>query len=603
MLHGSWAAQVLLIPALLIVPGVILLRALRVPGEAIAAHPVYVPAAALLVLTASGLAVDMAGPFLGISAPLRTVPLLAGLELICAILLGCSVNAPAETRIPWDSLSRPARLAWPLLLPLLAAAGALRLNSGHGDQVAVVALTLVVIVPVAAFVFAPWLDEALLGVIAYAIALSTMWAFALRGDSVYGFDISTEYYSLHQTVLAGVWHFSHPDDAYGAMLSVTVLPAELHALTGIQDLLVFKVIYPMIGALFPVAVYTLGRRVLASRWAFLAAALLVMQQNFFQQFPALARQEVATVLFAALITASLDMKIAQRARWTFVFILSIGMVVSHYSTAYLAIPLLAVAVALQWAASWFRSVPRLTGTVLLACIVSIGGAAVWYGSLTHSTSNFSQFVTAAETQGISLLPNKSGNLLATYLQGEATQAMTPAQYQKFVSEYYKTNEKFVTPLPDASQKQYAVQPASDPAPPVTWTTAASLSSLAQLLIQQLMNLLAGVGALVLAVRRRRLTPLARQIGFIGLGAMGVLILTRLSGTIAEYYNPQRAFLQSMIVLSIAICWLFQRLGATLQASSLDYPYSLRISRRCLLGRLPEPHWHPARRRGPHRPCQ
>ena len=36
-LHGFWAAQVLLVPLLLIVPGVILLRALRVPGAAVAA--------------------------------------------------------------------------------------------------------------------------------------------------------------------------------------------------------------------------------------------------------------------------------------------------------------------------------------------------------------------------------------------------------------------------------------------------------------------------------------------------------------------------------------------------------------------------------------
>ena len=309
---------------------------------------------------------------------------------------------------------------------------------------------------------------------------------------------------MHQTVVAGIWHFAHPDDAYGALLSVTVLPAELHALSGIQDLLIFKLVYPMIGALFPVAVYTLGRRVLASRWAFLGAALIVMQQTFFQEFPALARQEIATVLFASLIMAALDMKIPQRARWTFVFILSTGMVVSHYSTAYLAIPLLGIAVALQWAASWFRSIPRLTGPVLLACIVSIGGAVVWYGSLTHSTANFSEFVAAAENQGISLLPNKSGNLLSTYLQGEVTTQMAPAQYQEYISKYYKTSVTYVTPLPDASQSQYAVKLASDSTPPVTWALGSNLVSLAGLLVQQLMNL-------QLARRRRTGADTAAQV--------------------------------------------------------------------------------------------
>ena len=42
--------------------------------------------------------------------------------------------------------------------------------------------------------------------------------------------------------------------------------------------------------------------------------------------------------------------------------------------------------------------------------------------------------------------------------------------------------------------------------------------------------------------------------------MVILILTRLSGTIAQEYNPQRAFLQLLIVLGIMIAWIFQRLG-------------------------------------------
>ena len=93
----------------------------------------------------------------------------------------------------------------------------------------------------------------------------------------------------------------------------------------------------------------------------------------------------------------------------------------------------------------------------------------------------------------------------------------------------------------------------------------NLSNLAGLLVQQLANLLAGIGSLVLALRRKE-PEIARQVGLLGLGAMAILLLTRLSGTIAQYYNPDRAFLQSTIVLAIAICFLFQRLGARWAAS-------------------------------------
>lgn len=558
-LHGSWAVQLLITPALLILPGVILLRALRVPGETIAMHPVYVPASSILVLLFSGLAIDLIGPPVGIAAPLRAAPLLIAFEITCFALLACSLGAPAKTRIPWNSLSQPVRKTWPLLIPLLSAAGALRLNSGHSSHVADIAVVVVMVAAVAGFLFASRCGDTLLMVGIFSIGLAMMWSFSLRGNLVYGFDISSEWYALKQTVTSGIWHVNHTNNAYGAMLSLTVLPAELHALSGMPALFIFKVVYPAIGALFPVAVFNLGRRILTGRWAFMAAVLVLMQQTFFQQFPALARQEVATLLFAALMLAVLDASQSRRTRWIFVCLLSLGVVVSHYSTAYLAITLLGTVIVFQWAASWFRNVPRITGAALLACVVSIAGTAIWYGALTHSASNISQFVQTTERHGINLLPNQGSNLLATYLQGEAEQQMPPAQYQNYISNFVEKNDKFITPLPDASNPQYALQPAPSQNPPVTSQLGASALNLADLLIQQLINALAGISALVLALQRKA-PVIVRQIGLLGLAGMVILTLARFSGTVAQAYNPQRAFLQMLIILAIGICWVLQQTG-------------------------------------------
>ena len=416
-LHGSWAAQMLLMPILLIVPGVILLRALRIPAHAVAAVPVYVPGASLVVLLGSGLAVDLIGPLVGVAAPLRTGPLADRPRdhlRSAALLLRERAAGDGDTV---GRCRRPARLLWPLVLPLIAAAGALRLNNGHDRGLALIALVLSVILLISALTFAPRWDKGLLTVIVYSVGLAIMWSFSLRGNLVYGYDIASEYSSMQQTVNAGIWHVLHRGDAYGAMLSVTVLPAELHALSGMPALLIFKVVYPAIGALFPVAVFGLACRILEPRWAVAAAAFVVMQATFFQQLPGLARQEIALPLFAVLIDALMETRLRRRSQWTLVSLLSLGMVVSHYSTTYLAIPMLAIAAILQWALSWIRPVPRVTGAVVVAFVVALAGAIVWYGLLTQSTSNLSQFVATAEGQGINLLPNNAGNLLATYLRG------------------------------------------------------------------------------------------------------------------------------------------------------------------------------------------
>jgi uncharacterized membrane protein len=548
-----------MVPLLLVIPGVILLRALHIPGKTVAANPIYVPAASILVLMGSGLVIDLGGPPFGISTPLRTAPLLITLEVVCAALLLCSRNAPSNTQIPWAALDRPVALAWPLILPLVGAAGALRLNSGHSNSIAAISIVLVIVTLIATFLRAPWCDDTLLIVVLFATGLALMWSFSLRGDLVYGFDISNEYNAMNQAVTTGIWHLSHPNDAYGAMLSVTVLPAELHALSGVQALLVFKVVYPLIGALFPVGVFCLGRRMLNGRWAFMAAAFVIMQQTFFQQLPALSRQEVATLLFATLIASALDTAQSKHSRWIFVCLLSLGMVVAHYSTAYMAIPLLALAVAFQWTVSWFRPVPRTSGAVLLAVGISIAGATVWYGALTHSTSNVSQFAQAMKGQGINVLPNQGGNLISTFLQGEEPAQLSPSQYQSYISGYYKETFPFTTPLPDASKPQYNLKAAPYLVPPVTMPTVANGLGFLNLLIEQLLNLLTVVSALLL-VLRRKLRTLANHIGILGLGSAVILILTRVSGTIAEAYNPQRAFLQLLIVLAIAGSWMISQLG-------------------------------------------
>ena len=80
----------------------------------------------------------------------------------------------------------------------------------------------------------------------------------------------------------------------------------------------------------------------------------------------------------------------------------------------------------------------MSGAVLLAFVASLAGAVVWYGVLTHSTSNrVAISCRLANGQGIDLLPNKGGSLLSTYLQGEADPELSPAQYQSYINGYYK----------------------------------------------------------------------------------------------------------------------------------------------------------------------
>ena len=211
------------------------------------------------------------------------------------------------------------------------------------------------------------------------------------------------------------------------------------------------------------------------------------------------------------------------------------------------------------------SIPRTSGVLLLAFGVSLAGAILWYGPLTHSASNLSQFERSVDAKGVSILPNKGGSALSTYLQGEELQDLSPAQYQIYIKKYYQSTYPFVIPLSDASDPQYDLKAASDPTPPVKIESLSNELNLADLLVQQATNLLAGLAALVLALRRNG-PPVARQIALMGLAGITMLILIRISGTIAQAYNPTRALMQLMIVLAVSISWFPQWLGTRLRGT-------------------------------------
>jgi uncharacterized membrane protein len=560
-----WAAQVLLVPLLLITPGVILLRALRIPGQAVSTFPAYVPTASVIVLFGSGLAVDMTGPLVGVAQPLRAGPLLVGLEITCFALLVVSIHAPPTVAIPWRTLSRPGRLAWPLILPIVAAIGALRLNSGHSGMIALIAAAVVVAVLITVAALSPRLDDALLIVVLYAASLAIIWSYSLRGDPLYGFDIATEYQRLQQTVLAGVWHPSHPDDAYGAMLSVTVMPAQLHALSGMPALLVFKVLYPLIYALFPVAIFGLARGIVSRRWAFVPAAL-TMAQYAFTEIAAVTRQEIALVLFVAMITAMLDPRVRRGPQWALVAVLGLAMALSHYSTTYVAITLIGITLPLQWAVSWFREVPRITGAMAVGFIAALSGAVIWYGPVTQSDSHLLQVAQTVQAEGLNLLPNRApgSSLIDAYLQGNTKTPIPAAQYAQLIHAYYAANRPYIKPLPDASLPLYALRDSAVPEPPIKFHLGYDALSLCMLIIDQLVNILAAFGALLMVLRRA--TPIiARQVALLALVTTLLLTVLRFSGTLAVAYGQERAQLQGLVLLAIALSWVLERFARARRA--------------------------------------
>ncbi|MQY02892.1 hypothetical protein [Actinomadura macrotermitis] len=570
LLRDLVVAQLALVPLLLTVPGLLLLNALRVPGTAVALFPLYVPACSLVVLMGSGLAVDLIGGQLGVEHPLYPAPMLIGLQAVCLILLLAGTTAPLSTAIPRPALPSARWLALAMLLPLLAAAGALRLNHGHGPVLAVAVLAACGVVVAWAALAAGRLDVTRISLLLFAVSLAMMWAYSLRSDLVYGFDISTEYAVATQTVRAGVWQMHPHPDAYGAMLSITVLPAQLHALTGIDIAMIFKLAYPATFAMFVVGIFNIAGRFLPPRWATLTAAYVLVQGGVSQQLPALARQEIALLFFLALCAALLEISMPRVPRLVLVALFGPALVVAHYSSAYFALMMLFGAVVIQILLGLLRRTAAIRWTVAMALATGVASAALWYGPITQSASNLGQLRTALSSDGLQLLPHDKGKgIIAAYLSGGEGATISAAEYDKQVRELY-AGRKYVSPPPGATDPRNALRDRSLPKEESLLPPVSALLDLAVLVFAQLGNLLALVAATLMAFQRRS-PGLTRQVGLLALPALGALVLFRLSGTLAITYNQGRAQIQALTLVSVALFWMLHQVAPRLGRAARTVP--------------------------------
>lgn len=554
-LRSVWAVDVTLLGILLFTPGWLTTRAMRL-GRDHPANLIYVPCLSLLFVMTTGLVCDLLGLALGFNG-LRLAPLAIAAGVGEGVLLAAALPAMRADR-PATLFPRPSRGLVFLILPPLTAAGALLMNNGRGNTMAMIGTAIVGLALTAAIASSDRWNASFLPWLVYGASLALLWSFSLRGQLVYGFDISTEYHLAVGTLHAGIWHPDQHGSAYGAMLSLTVLPAALSVLSGAAPLLLLKVLYPALFALYPVGLFVLARRFVRPPYALVAAVVLVAQSYFYQQLPGIARQEMGLLFFAAFALALLDSDRAPRQRAGLIVTLGLGMVLTHYSTTYFVVAELVLFLAAQLLSSIVQRKLRFTWPILLASIIVIGGAGLWYSAITNSESNLTHFSDALEKQGPQLFPSSAPGqgLLARYLSGNAPTAVSAATFQQEADALYKRTLHGLHPLPEANEPQYTLQDAN--VDPHRSVPAVSDTNRLDTLITQFGYLLEVLGATLIGVRgwRRCDFPLMLLSQF-ALTTIVVIAFLRFSATAAQAYNQQRAVVQTLIPLGVCIAWLLQ----------------------------------------------
>ncbi|MFI8106669.1 hypothetical protein [Streptomyces sp. NPDC086023] len=363
-------------------------------------------AAGLAVLSSVvvALAVNSVLPLVGVAGPL-TRPALAVGSLLSVMATAALTDPPArEPGAPprWPragSPGPPAGLAavtgLGCLVLVLSVAGPIRLNNQLGWEVSGAALVAIACLLGLLMIRGGRYSSSVVGTGLFLAAAGLLLLSSLRGWYITGHDIQREYEVFGLTANRNHWDMAAFRDPYNACASITVLPTAWVRLTGIPGTYVFKIVMPLLFALAPALVHRSVRNVAPPFLAVLSAVLFMAFPTFFTDMMFLARQEVAFLFLGCAMLVLTDTGRALRRRRIAFVLLSVGIVLAHYSTAYVVLAALALGLGadLCWRLLSRTGRSREPSNARPAfvtwwIVVSVAaGALVWTGPLTHTAGH------------------------------------------------------------------------------------------------------------------------------------------------------------------------------------------------------------------------
>jgi uncharacterized membrane protein len=559
----------------------------------------YGVVSAILGLIVTGLVINTVLPYVGIARPLDRGPVMVTVD-VCCLGLACWRPERFTPAIPRLRLERLHGLDWTIgvlsgLCVVLAVLGANRLNNGAGSGGTIVMLCIAVVVLAVMFAKRDELNPGTLSFAVYCISLALLLMTSLRGWYITGSDVQGEYAVFELTKNHGVWNYGSDQGAYNACLSLNILPTMMWQFIRVDDPYIFKFWVQVLFALCPVILYRISLRYTNRALAIVAVVYFISFPTYFTDMPSLIRQEIAYLFVAACIMMATDRRTPNRAGAVRIKIavLSIGTVLSHYSTSYVFLG----TVALGWVVYKFmatlrrrssqnrddgpRSAKRnvMVPTVTLLNVgVLLIGILLWNGLATHTVSGLSsalaQVVESLRGGGDSV---KSSDVSYSLLGGGG--ATSPAQIleQYAKSAYAQTG----TSAQRAAAGFYSIATLNkyapltiDPLPNLPITSlgklfgdvglnAATLNSVMRASVARLLQIFVVIG-LFSAFRRAQKRSLGWMAELIALstGALIIVALQVVLPAISADYGVLRAFQQAMIsfgpliaVGSFTIFWL------------------------------------------------
>lgn len=323
------------------VPGIIILRILKLEELDSIETLLYSVGLSLAVLMFTGFLMNSTYPHLGITRPISLTYLIITISSIVIIL--CIICNKIDNDFfvhnyleIGDILSFPALFLY--LLPFFAIFGAYLVNYRQNNFLLMFMMVFIALI-VLLIGFDIFIPKKYYPLAVFLIAFSLLFHNSLISDYIWGWDIHYEYFYSNDVIRNSLWDST----IYGnvnAMLSIVMLAPIYSDISGVSLTWVLKIIYPLIFSLVPLGLYRIFRKQTNERIAFLSVFFCVSFFTFYTEMLALARQQIAELFLILILFLIIDKNMNKIKRSLLYIIFAFSIIVSHYGISYIFMALL-----------------------------------------------------------------------------------------------------------------------------------------------------------------------------------------------------------------------------------------------------------------------
>lgn len=323
---------------LIFIPGILILRILRLYKLNTAEIFVYSSGLSITTLMLVGLFMNWAYPIFGISKPLSLTYLISTISIFVTLLCFLSLISDMysaesfnEPKISFTHIfSRSSALL--CLIFSINILGIILVNSYGVNIATLISLLMISMIPL--LVAFNKIPNKLYPLSIFIIAISLLYHISLISMFLYGRDSFNEYYISSITLKNLYWNLNIHDNV-NSILSITILPSIFANICNIGLEWVFKIVYPFIFSLVPVTLYLVYKEQTTDKIAFMACFFFMAIISFYYEMPQLFRQEIAAFFYSLLLLLLLKYNISGPKKSILLIFFSVALILSHYGMSYI----------------------------------------------------------------------------------------------------------------------------------------------------------------------------------------------------------------------------------------------------------------------------